>query len=342
MKVQRTFTNPHPSGFQVPGYAGHFFLERLPSSGAQLLSYFYLYGVDMKQSQSVWLNTLSAIVLVSLAAGSQASEISDGLSGLPVAEIQKELESVPPAVRANMSRDQMARFISNVLIDRRMEKAALAAGTANLPEVRASVARATRDIVVRAFIDGETKKLTQTLPDLEGLAKERYEVNKASYVIPEAIRVAHILLTVNAEKPESTDEVVRAKAEKLLTELREGGDFGALAQKHSEDPGSSRSKGELPGWAEKGKLVPPFEEAAYALKPGEVSGLVRTRFGYHIIKLLEKREARQQTFEEVKEPILTALRNEFLGGKRAEWNKAFQGNKPIMLDDATLEALKKP
>lgn len=296
----------------------------------------------MKQSQSVWLNTLSAIVLLSLAAGSHASEISDGLSGLPLAEIQKELESVPAAIRANMSRDQMARFISNVLIDRRMEKAAMAAGTANLPEVRASIARASRDIVVRAFVDGETKKLTQTLPDLEGLAKERYEVNKASYVVPEAIRVAHILLKVNAEDPESTDAVVRAKAEKLLTELREGGDFGELAQKHSEDPGSSRSKGELPGWAEKGKLVPPFEEAAYALKPGEMSGLVRTRFGYHVIKLLEKREARQQPFEEVKEPILTALRNEFLGRKRAEWTKAFQGDKPIVLDDATLEALRKP
>ncbi|MBW8458677.1 MAG: peptidylprolyl isomerase [Thiobacillus sp.] len=306
---------------------------------------FTLYGEDMKKSQTVWIkpwNMLGAMALLSLAAGSHAVEISDGLDGAPIAEIREELKSVPPDIRANMSREQVSRFISNMLIDRRMEKAALAAGTADLPEVRAGIARASRNVVVRAFADAEAKKLAQTLPDLDGLAKERYEVNKASYVIPEAIRVAHILLTVNVENPESSDEVVRAKAERLLAELRDGADFGELAQKHSEDRGSSRSKGELPGWSEKGKLVPPFEEAAYALKPGEVSGLVRTRFGYHIIKLLEKREARQQTFEEVKESIVSALRNEFLGSKRAEWNKAFLGNKPIVLDDATLEALKKP
>ena len=240
------------------GYAEHFFLGLLSNSASNNHYFLILCGVEMKKSRTVWLkplNTLIAIVLLSLAAGSHASEISDGLSGLSLAEIQKELESVPSAIRANMSRDQMARFVSNVLIDRRMEKAAMAAGTANLPEVRAAIARATRDLVVRAFADGEAKKLTQTLPNLEGLAKERYEVNKASYVTPEAMRVAHILLQVNAEYPEKADGVVRAKAEKLLAELRNGGDFGELAQKHSEDPGSSRSKGELPGWTEK---EPPF------------------------------------------------------------------------------------
>jgi peptidyl-prolyl cis-trans isomerase C len=306
---------------------------------------FTLCGEDMKKSQTVWIkpwNMLGAMALLSLAAGSHAGEISDGLDGAPIAEIREELKSVPPDIRATMSREQVSRFISNMLIDRRMEKAALAAGTADLPEVRAGIARATRNVVVRAFVDAEAEKLAQTLPDLDGLAKERYEVNKGSYVIPEAIRVAHILLRVNAEDPESSNEAVRAKAESLLAELRGGADFGELAKTHSQDPGSARNKGELPGWAEKGKLVPPFEEAAYALNPGEVSGLVRTRFGYHIITLLEKREARQQTFEEVKEPIVSALRNEFLGRKRVEWTKAFQGNKPIVLDDATLEALRKP
>ena len=299
----------------------------------------------MKQSQTVWLKSLRALgaaSLLGLAAGAQASELSDGLSELPLAEVQTELKALPADVRAAMSRDQMTQFISNLLVDRRIEKAALAAGTANLPEVRASIARATRGVVVRAYVEGETKKLAQTLPDLEGLAKERYKVNKATYVVPEGIRVAHILFRVNDENPQSSDQVVRAKAEKILAELRKGADFGELARAHSEDHDSARSGGELPGWANKGSLVPPFEEAAYALKPGEVNGLVRSRFGYHIIKLLEKREARQLSFDEVKEPIMSGLRNDLLGTKRAEWMKAYQGTKPIVLDDATLEALKKP
>lgn len=299
----------------------------------------------MKQSRTVWpmtLRALSAVGLLGLAAGAHAGEISDGLGGLPLAEIQTELKTLPADVRANMTRDQVTQFVSNVLVDRRIEKAALAAGTAELPAVRAGIARATRDVVVRAYVDSETRKLTETLPNLEGLAKERYEANKASYVVPEGIRVAHILFRVNPEEPQSSDEPVRAKAERVLAELRAGADFAALARAHSDDQASSRNRGELPGWANKGTLVAPFEAAAYALKPGETSGVVRTRFGYHIIKLLEKREARQLSFDEVKAQLVGAVRNEFLGTKRAEWMKAFQGSKPIVLDDATLEALKNP
>lgn len=271
-----------------------------------------------------------------------ANEVSDGLGSLSHEVIRQELESAPANIRAQMSREQMSRYISNLLIDRRLADAAKAAGTADLPQVRASIARATRDILVRAYIDGEMAKAAESLPDLTGLAKERYMVNRASYVIPEAIRVAHILFSVNEEDAEKRDDVVKAKATQTLEALRKGADFSALAREQSEDPGSKFSGGELPGWSEKGKFVPPFEAAAYALKPGELSELVRSRYGYHIIKLLEKREARQQSFEEVKEPIVKALRNEQLNRKRAEWLKSFEGKKPVELDDATLEALRKP
>jgi parvulin-like peptidyl-prolyl isomerase len=89
-------------------------------------------------------------------------------------------------------------------------------------------------------------------------------------------------------------------------------------------------------------LVPPFEDAAYALKPGEVSGLVLTRFGYHIIKLLEYREGSVRTFDEVKDQILQTLRKEYMATKRQEMVKPYLGTKPIVLDDATMDALRKP
>jgi peptidyl-prolyl cis-trans isomerase C len=298
----------------------------------------------MKKARTVWLtplNTLGALLLMGLAAATHAQTLSDGRSSVPLTEIEQELQAVPAEVRASMNREQMARFISNMLIDRRMAVAAAAAGTPELPEVRASIARSSRNIVVRAFVEGETQNLAESLPNLEELAHERYEVNKASYVIPAAIRVSHILFRVNEEDPQKADAVVKARAEQVLVRLRNGEDFGKLAQELSEDPGSSRNKGELPGWSDKGKLVPAFEVVAYALKPGELSGVVRTRFGYHIIKLIEIREPRQQSFEEVKGSILAALRNEFLGRKREEWMKQFQGDTPIVLDDATLEALRK-
>jgi peptidyl-prolyl cis-trans isomerase C len=272
----------------------------------------------------------------------QAQAISDGLGSVSHEEIRQELEGVPANVRAQMNREQMTRYITNLMLDRRLAEAARKAGTADLPQVRASIARATRDIVVRAYIDGEMAKAAAGVPDVTELARERYMANLGVYVVPEAIRVAHILFAVNDEDETKRDAVVKAKAMQVLKELRAGADFSELAKAHSEDPGSKREGGEIRGWSDKGRFVPPFEEAAYALKPGEISELVRTRFGYHIIKLLEKREARQQTFEEVKGPLVTALRNEYLGRKRAELLKPYEGNKPIVLDDATLEALKKP
>lgn len=299
----------------------------------------------MKTLNIVWKKPivgLGALAFLSSPFASHAAEISDGLTTVPLTEIQLELGSVPAAVRESMTRDQMARFVSNVLLDRRIETAAKAAGTADLPEVRASIARATRDVVVRAYVDAKTKQLSESLPNLEGLARERYEANKASYAFPEAILVAHILLRVNEEDPQTADAAIRAKAEAILVELRGGADFGALAEKHSEDVASARSGGRLSGWQAKGRLVPPFEAAAYALAPGEISGVVRSRFGYHIIKLLDKREATQKPFEDVKGEIVNSLRNEFLKQERAQWMKQFDAPRPIVLDDATFETLIKP
>lgn len=270
-----------------------------------------------------------------------AQTLSDGVGSIAIETVRQELESVPPDIRAMMSREQMGRFIGNVLVDRRLLGLAERAGIADLPQVRASIARASRDIMVRSWIDGELAKAEASLPDLTELARERYLVNQKTYVVPEAIRASHILFEINDEEESKRESVVKARALDVLRQLREGADFAELARAHSEDPGSKRSGGEM-RWTEKGKFVPAFETVAYALKPGEISDLVRTRFGYHIIKLNEKREARQQGFDEVKGSIVTTLRKEMLGQKREDLLKPFQGREPIALDDATFEALKKP
>ncbi|HEY1404767.1 MAG TPA: peptidylprolyl isomerase, partial [Pyrinomonadaceae bacterium] len=91
-----------------------------------------------------------------------------------------------------------------------------------------------------------------------------------------------------AAHPELDSKQSRAKAEEVLAKLRAGGDFAALAKEHSGDPSNKEKGGDL-GWFGRGMMVKPFEEAAFALKPGELSGIVETQFGYHIIKLDERR-----------------------------------------------------
>lgn len=296
----------------------------------------------MNNSKFQWWVAGLASLPLAFSSFAQAQPLSDGSGSISREELRMELDAAPPGVREKMNREQMARFIANVLTERRLEAAARAAGTAELPQVKAGIMRTSREIVSRAYMEGETAKLAASLPDLTELARERYLANLGAHMVPEGVRVSHILFTVNDEEEDKRETVVKARAEQVLQQLREGGDFAELAKEHSEDPGSKRQGGEIRGWSDKGRFVAPFEAAAYALKPGEISGLVRSRFGYHIIKLHEKREARQQAFDEVKAGLLNTLRQEFLNNKRAEWMKQFQGDKPVELDEATFEALKKP
>ena len=287
-----------------------------------------------------WMGLLgAALALVANPAWAQA--LSDGRGSVTQEQVRAELMALPEGTRSKMTREQTSLMINNMLLDRRLAEAAKAAGMADQPEVRARIDRVTRDILVRSYLDAEMAKAAAALPDLSAVAKERYMANLSSYVQPEAIRVAHILIAVNEDEGK-LDADAKTKATQILKQLREGADFAELAKEQSDDFGSKRLGGEIRGWSEKGKFVPAFEEAAFALKPGEISELVRTRFGYHIIKLLEKRDARQLSFDEVKEPILARVRNEMLGRKRQELLKPFEGTKPIVLDDATFEALTKP
>ncbi len=101
------------------------------------------------------------------------------------------------------------------------------------------------------------------------------------------VRARHVLLTYPQDADDAARDSVRALAEELRSRAAAGEDFAAMAQEHSQDPGSAQDGGNL-GWFERGRMVQPFEEAAFALAPGEVSGVVETPFGLHIIKVEER------------------------------------------------------
>ncbi|MCL5266986.1 MAG: peptidylprolyl isomerase [Bacteroidetes bacterium] len=104
--------------------------------------------------------------------------------------------------------------------------------------------------------------------------------------VPEQVSISHIFIV---PKPsEQAKKEAYDKAEALLDSLKHGADFAELAKKYSQDPGSASAGGDL-GWAARGQFIPEFEHAVYALKPGEISGVVETQFGFHIIQLLARR-----------------------------------------------------
>jgi parvulin-like peptidyl-prolyl isomerase len=131
--------------------------------------------------------------------------------------------------------------------------------------------------------------------------REFYEKNVGRYRTNETYRASHILFIIpKGAVPEEIREI-RKKAQDVLEKIREGKDFGEMALIYSQDA-SAKNHGDL-GYFKKGELFPAFEREALRLRVGEVSGLVRTDFGFHIIKLLDRKGMEPLPFEEVKEQV---------------------------------------
>ncbi|MCZ2079834.1 MAG: peptidylprolyl isomerase [Bryobacteraceae bacterium] len=131
--------------------------------------------------------------------------------------------------------------------------------------------------------------------------RKLYEQNQERYRVPERVRARHILLKTT-DKPKDEIPAIRAKAESLLKQIQSGGDFAKLAREYSEDPGSATKGGEL-GWITRGQTVKNFEQSAFSLKPGQVSGIIETEYGFHIIQVEEKEEPHVRPFSEVKSEL---------------------------------------
>lgn len=125
----------------------------------------------------------------------------------------------------------------------------------------------------------------------------------------ERVRASHILVLVPEAADAATKDQARTKAADILTEVKAGADFAALAKQHSQDPGSAPSGGDL-GYFERGQMVGPFEEAAFALSSGQTSELVESRFGFHIIRVVDKQAPRTIPLEEVRGRIEEYLKDQ--------------------------------
>lgn len=144
-----------------------------------------------------------------------------------------------------------------------------------------------------------------------------YEKNRAQFATPEMVRARHILI-LSGDKASAEDQAkAKAKIEDIAKRLKAGEAFEDVAKETSEDPGSAAQGGEL-GWFAHGRMVPEFEKAAFALKPGEVSEPVKTSFGYHLIQLEERKDAGQKTLDEVKDQIRQRLAQDEAAGKVQE------------------------
>ncbi len=144
--------------------------------------------------------------------------------------------------------------------------------------------------------------------------KTYYEKNIIEFQMPRQVRARHILIRpdTRGRSLEEAKKEAKKKAGELLERIKKGEDFSKLAKQYSDDKGSAKEGGDL-GWFSRGIMVKPFEDAAFSLKKGEVSPIVETEFGYHIIKVEDIREERLQPFNEAKERIREIIKKEKAG-----------------------------
>jgi peptidyl-prolyl cis-trans isomerase D len=160
------------------------------------------------------------------------------------------------------------------------------------------------------YVSFRTDDYNDKITITDAQVKAYYDAHKEKdFQQPEQVLARHILIKAEAAADQAVKDAAKLKAEGLRKQLAGGADFAALAKAHSDDPGSKDKGGDL-GWFGRERMVKAFEDAAFALKPGELSEVVESPFGYHIIQVQEKRDARTLPVEDVKDRIVNVLKRQ--------------------------------
>jgi len=182
-----------------------------------------------------------------------------------------------------------------------------AAFSAKLTELSMTEADVQNELRINLVLRRLVEKSTASLPPASAEdAAQYYREHPDQFQAPEEVRASHILIRAAESDPADARAAARKKAEAILSEVRGGKDFAAEAKANSADQGSAANGGDL-GFFPRGRMVPPFETAAFALKVGETSDIVETPFGYHILRVTDRRETRTLPLEEVQAKIVEYL-----------------------------------
>lgn len=240
-------------------------------------------------------------------------------------ELMVELQRLPQRSRATMDADGRKRFVENYVLNDLLYADGLRQGLGTDPDIDRQVNDLRRRLVVQRVV----RKLQDMQPVSDDQVKAYYDANADRYSTT-TIKARHILVK---------DE---AKAKELQAQVKQNPEqFGDLAKANSVDTASARKGGDL-GFFGRGRMVPEFEAAAFALKsPGEISEIVKTPYGYHVIQLEERRDGEQKPFDQVKEQIRATLRNESMQAKTKEFYDQLKAGANVQIDEVVLERVAK-
>lgn len=287
---------------------------------------------------------------------------------IPAADFNLEIERViasgmPPGMLTQFKDQIVEKLVDRELIENAIDKSDVDVSKeeidAKMLEVREEFAKASQQLGEQASLEALTKQLgisEQELRDSleqaiaiekvlasrgletpdEAKVKEFYEANQQQFQRPEQIHARHILVAVENQDDQAAWDAAEKRAKIIRAEVTgDGADFAAIAKEKSDGP-SAKTGGDL-GFFGRKQMVPEFEQAAFALKKGEVSEPVKTQFGWHLIKLEDKREAGTVPFEDVNEELALQMKNQAVQQALVGFLEELRGSATIEIHSDNIE-----
>jgi len=266
-----------------------------------------------------------------ISAQAQSLVAGQGIS-IDAKEIQEELERASIESKVELAKTGLKKNITNLYVRRVLANEATKSDVAQNKLVLSAIEKAKERILSDAMLESLDQKNQPSLDAIEAYARTMYTANQQKYVIPEQLRASHILIRTG-------EQDAKTKMQDILKQIKAGADFEELAKTRSQDPGSAGKGGDL-GYFGRGKMIDQFEKIVFAMsKPGELSEVFDSPFGFHIIKLTDKKPAGVKSFAEVKDQLMKEAQNEILmQGRLKEQDRILKDAK---FNDQALETLEK-
>jgi len=266
-----------------------------------------------------------SISMVSGCAKKEAGDVVATVNGEPITLIMVEAKiGKLPQYYQTFAVQHKKEIVNEMIIEELLYDEARRRKLNRDPDIKELINDATKKILISKVVEEEAKK---SGPVSEDDVKVYYEENKEKYMVPETIRASHILTGTEEE------------AEAAKGELDRGAEFAAVAKEYSKDLTKDRG-GDL-GYFGRDQMIPEFEKAAFNLNVGEISGIIKTRFGYHIIELTERKPAVYQSFDEVKDAVRTSIIRDRQRQRFDEFTKKLKEKAKISVNDKLLSSLER-
>ena len=217
-------------------------------------------------------------------------------------ELEYEIAQLPPDLLEKAKTFPGLQSYLNNYVNRQLILAEIESKPVD-PKIERQARLYRESLLIDKYLDRELKKRIVT----ERKAKKHYEEHKDQFKSPQQVRVANILIKAGTDASPEDRKAARERAEEILKRLEQGEDFASLAREFSEDEVTAKRGGDL-SYVPQGRMPPELEAVAFAMeKEGEISGVVESRLGFHILKFLGKKNPQQVEYEQVREQIIEHL-----------------------------------